>query len=258
MVRSSTPVLVTIPISHYCEKARWALDLAGVPYREEPIPPVFHMARTRPSGVGTSTPQLWLGDRVVGQSSEIVAYADEHKGGDFLLPRDEDERAEVERWMARLDAELGPHVRRYAYHHLLDRPELVLPLMVHGVGSTQRLAFRLTFGPVRTMMRRAMGIEAAAAERSRAKIRAVLDTVGAALADGRPYLVGGRFTAADLTLAALISHFVDPPSFPVPLLVLEDLPAPLADEVRRIRAHPAGRHARLMYERHRRPSGGPS
>ena len=27
--------LVTIPISHYCEKARWALDRAGIPYREE-------------------------------------------------------------------------------------------------------------------------------------------------------------------------------------------------------------------------------
>jgi glutathione S-transferase len=24
--------LVTIPISHYCEKARWVLDRAGVPY----------------------------------------------------------------------------------------------------------------------------------------------------------------------------------------------------------------------------------
>ena len=28
--------LVTIPFSHYCEKARWALDLAQIPYREKP------------------------------------------------------------------------------------------------------------------------------------------------------------------------------------------------------------------------------
>jgi glutathione S-transferase len=27
--------LVTIPISHHCEKARWALERAGIPYREE-------------------------------------------------------------------------------------------------------------------------------------------------------------------------------------------------------------------------------
>jgi glutathione S-transferase len=27
--------LVTIPISHYCEKARWSLERAGLEYREE-------------------------------------------------------------------------------------------------------------------------------------------------------------------------------------------------------------------------------
>src|SRR5215210_3065100 len=27
--------LVTLPISHYCEKARWALERAGIAYREE-------------------------------------------------------------------------------------------------------------------------------------------------------------------------------------------------------------------------------
>lgn len=27
--------LLTIPISHYCEKARWALEHAGIPYRED-------------------------------------------------------------------------------------------------------------------------------------------------------------------------------------------------------------------------------
>ena len=25
-------MLITIPISHYCEKARWALDRAALPY----------------------------------------------------------------------------------------------------------------------------------------------------------------------------------------------------------------------------------
>ncbi|MCW3023116.1 MAG: Glutathione S-transferase family protein, partial [Conexibacter sp.] len=31
---AARPILVTIPISHYCEKARWALDRAGVAYEE--------------------------------------------------------------------------------------------------------------------------------------------------------------------------------------------------------------------------------
>lgn len=32
--RTVTATLVTIPISHYGDRARWTLDLAGVPYRE--------------------------------------------------------------------------------------------------------------------------------------------------------------------------------------------------------------------------------
>ena len=32
-VPSQAPRLITIPISHYCEKARWALERAEIPYR---------------------------------------------------------------------------------------------------------------------------------------------------------------------------------------------------------------------------------
>ena len=36
-------ILLTFPSSHYCEKARWALDYAGANYVEEPHFPAFHM-----------------------------------------------------------------------------------------------------------------------------------------------------------------------------------------------------------------------
>jgi len=42
--------LVTIPISHYCEKARWALERAGVPYREERHVQGVHILASRLAG----------------------------------------------------------------------------------------------------------------------------------------------------------------------------------------------------------------
>ena len=44
--------LITIPISHFCEKARWALELAGLPYREEPHLQVIHSVHTWWAGHG--------------------------------------------------------------------------------------------------------------------------------------------------------------------------------------------------------------
>jgi glutathione S-transferase len=34
--------LITIPVSHYCEKARWALTKLKLPYVEEAHMPPFH------------------------------------------------------------------------------------------------------------------------------------------------------------------------------------------------------------------------
>ncbi|MEM1168380.1 MAG: glutathione S-transferase N-terminal domain-containing protein [Cyanobacteria bacterium P01_H01_bin.35] len=38
--------LITIPISHFSEKARWALDRLNITYTEEPHVPVFHRFAT--------------------------------------------------------------------------------------------------------------------------------------------------------------------------------------------------------------------
>ena len=42
--------LITIPISHYCEKARWALERAGLPYREERHVQGIHRLAARRAG----------------------------------------------------------------------------------------------------------------------------------------------------------------------------------------------------------------
>ena len=44
-----TPMrLLTMPISHYCEKVRWALDRQALPYREEGHAPLFHILAALP------------------------------------------------------------------------------------------------------------------------------------------------------------------------------------------------------------------
>ena len=70
--------LVTIPISHYCEKARWALDRAGLAYVEERhVQGVHQLAARRAGGDGT-VPVLVTDEGVFAESEWIVRYADAH------------------------------------------------------------------------------------------------------------------------------------------------------------------------------------
>src|SRR5580704_2864271 len=89
------PRLITIPFSHYCEKARWALDRAGVSYVEDPYLPGLHIRPMR-KVAGTTVPVLVLEGRTLRDSAEIMAYADEQAPtGRGLYPVDASDRSEV-------------------------------------------------------------------------------------------------------------------------------------------------------------------
>jgi len=89
-----------------------------------------------------------------------------------------------------------------------------------------------------------------AAESERA-VREIFDEVGERLADGRPYLCGERFSAADLTFSALAAPVLMPPEYGVPLPRPQELPAATASVVRELRSHPAGAHAMRMFREER-------
>ena len=111
--------LITIPISHYCEKARWALELAGLPYREEPHLQAIHWAHVWRAGRGRTAPVLVTPEVTLTESADILRWVDARS--DLRLYPDP-EAAALE---ARFDAELGPHGRRWMYHRVLGRPDLV-------------------------------------------------------------------------------------------------------------------------------------
>src|SRR2546428_1022186 len=69
-------VLITIPISHYCEKARWALDRAGIGYRERAHLQLIHRIAARRAGGGTAAPRPICAEGGLSESAAILAYPD--------------------------------------------------------------------------------------------------------------------------------------------------------------------------------------
>ena len=245
--------LITIPISHFCEKARWALDRAGVAYEERPHLQVLHWVAARRAGGGKTVPVLVCGETVLTQSADILAWADSHAPADLRLYPDEPEQgAEVRALEADLDARLGPQARVWMYDHMRGQRKLVKQYAPTGVPAWQRLGLPIAYGTVARIIDREFAITSEHAEQALADVRATFDELGRRLEDGRRYLAGERFTAADLTFSALAAAVLMPPQYGVPLPQPDELPPAMGAVVRELREYPAGQHALRMYREERR------
>jgi glutathione S-transferase len=250
---SRGPVLITIPISHYCEKARWALDRAGIAYRERAHLQVLHWIPVSRAGGNKTAPVLIWGDRVFADSADIVAEASAKAPPDRgLYPDDPAAAAEVRTLQGSFDARLGPEGRRWMYNALRGHRDIAVAYGCTGVPAWQRWALPFAYPVATRIIDRYLDVTPATAARSEAAVRATFDEVAGRLSDGRPYLCGERFSAADLTFASLASPLLMPPEYGVPLPQPEELPVAMAATVRELREHPAGAHALKMFreERH--------
>ena len=241
--------LITIPISHYCEKARWALDRAGIAYREERHVQGVHQIVARRAGGGKTVPVLVTDDEVLAESRDILAWADKRTPpGDRLYNGD----PEVASLCRRFDEVLGPRGRRLMYVLMLPERKLMLSFNNVGVPRWEDRAMRIGWPVITRFAARELAITSGIEAEDEAIVWSELDYVGGLLADGRPYLCGDRFSAADLTFAALAAPAVVAPEYTVELPQPDALPPVARTLVGRAREHPAGRYALEMFKRHRR------
>ena len=244
--------LITIPISHFCEKARWALDRAGVEYAERPHLQFVHIAAARLAGGGRTVPVFVAADgEVVDDSTRIMRWADAGIApGRRLYP--EGETGELAAaFEAELDDGFGPDGRLWMYHGTLPVIDQMGPWALAGVPRWEATFFRFASPVIDPALRRYLSIDEEEAVAARERVGNVFDAVAARLADGRRFLFGDRFTAADLTFAALAAPMLLPARYGSPLPPVEAMPPDMAAQVDQLRDHPAGRFAGRLYAEER-------
>ncbi|GLC37283.1 hypothetical protein PLESTB_001140400 [Pleodorina starrii] len=299
--------LISIPASHYCERARWALDYAGIPFVEHKWPPMLHYFGTLPASGTRTVPVLKCPAtptqkaRVLTDSQDIVRYAHErllqappaipsstpardnsaqagsHPSrpiGSPLYPSDPDQLREVERLEELFARKLGVWTRVVAYHHLFSDRSRALDVLAPRQQQQQLLpqqqqvpqqqqqqpamamagwkaaGLRGSYGLVRGAICRGLRVDERGAAACLERIRRTFREVGELLErGGGGYLVGDRFTAADLTFAAMAAIVLMPDQYGAYLPSLDCWPGEFPG--RELRDTTAGRHALRMYERHR-------
>jgi glutathione S-transferase len=248
------PTLIQLDISHYSEKARWALDYKRVPHvRRSPLPgshiPIS-LALTR--GESITLPLLQMDGRTIADSTAIIAALEQRYPDPPLYPADLEQRRRALALEAFFDEELGPHARLLPFHELTNEPAMFAEVAAAAVPGPLGKAKGLVGLYARTYAGLRFGVrDEAAAATARGKIVAALDRLEAELAanDGGEFLVGESFSVADLTAASLFYPVVDPNEGPLPA----ETPTPPALESFRdkIRDRPGYVWVEEMFRRHR-------
>lgn len=230
----SEVVLWHIPISHYSEKVRWALDHKGVEHERRAPQPPLHMpvalALTR--GGSRTFPVLQLDGRRYGDSSAAIAALEERYPQPPLYPSDPSQRARALALEEHFDEQLGPQIRQYFWHELTRDSDALTQFALEQTKGPQALR-RLAPRGIRAFVDRRYRVDDDRGVReSRAKVLQALDRLEAELGD-REYLVGDSFSVADLTAASLLYPLVQPPEGPAAfastVAALERFRAPLVE-----------------------------
>jgi glutathione S-transferase len=212
---TAPPVLHHLKVSNYNEKVRWALDYKRVPhFRRAAIPGRHRKIAKRLTG-GNTFPVLVENGTAIGDSARIIAHLEACHPSPALYPKDPAERRRALELEELFDRELGGYTRLLLIHHILPDPRLFLDTFVPDANAVRRRLAVWQFPLLRRQIKRSFGLDRASVTRAFDKLRIIGERFRAELGPSA-YLVGDRFTVADLTVAALVAPVVTPDGFPYP------------------------------------------
>ena len=180
----STTKLITMYLSPWSERVRWALKFKGLAYEKENYEAGVDEEKIKKLTGQTMVPVLVTDGKVIPDSSAILDWLEETRPEPALLPKSAKERATATLWEEIALNALGPHGRVMITGRLLRIDDL------GAQKSGKYFAEKYGYSPFEE-------------EQSRLTVTRILTSLKETLS-GREYLVGDTFTRADVTVAAML------------------------------------------------------
>jgi len=202
-------ILYEFPVSHYCEKARWALDFKGVPYRRRTLLPGLHVKRLKSRLPDSTVPVLETQGELIQGSDQIIDYLDQQFPDKPLTPDDPTHKQQALEWEEFAAKKIADPLRCFYYHYLLDHPSILLPQFCANGPWYGPALMKLGYRQLARRMRVAYQINPRTAQVAMHVVDKAIKTLESHLAD-RAFMVGDQFSRADLSVCALMSPLVVP------------------------------------------------
>jgi glutathione S-transferase len=242
--------LYLFELSHYCEKAAWACDYKRLAYRKVVLLPGLHLLSVRKIARRSHVPILAHEGQLIQESSAIIDHLDAAIVDMPLTPLEADARERALGWECELDRELGETARRLYYWHALQHPRFLSAEYSRGGPAWAPWFYALALPVVIRAVRRMYTVTAAEVERDRRRLDVLFARLDRELS-GRSYLVGDRFSRADLTLAALAAPLFRPAGHPRTWADDAEYPRGWLDAVRPWADSLTAQRVRELYRLHR-------
>ncbi len=201
------PILYVFPISHFSEKARWALDRAKFSYELKALVPGEHIAVLKEIATETYVPVLKLEGQVIQGSSQILNHVDIQA---FGAPSNQEELEAEDK----IDNQIGRGLQTMLYHFILGYPEIVgklfqlaPPKKADSVPPPER------FDLISVILRKRYKINPKNVEVVMTNMQQLTQELQSIYKE-RKFFNGKHFGRVDLTIASLMGSLVFPREAP--------------------------------------------